>query len=82
VSKRLAACASLVPGVRSVYRWKGKVEEADETLLVLKTPASRVRALVAAVVELHPYEVPEVLALPAAEVLPAYAKWVREETRG
>jgi periplasmic divalent cation tolerance protein len=80
VSRRLAACASLVPGVRSVYRWKGRVEEARETLLVIKTAAPRVPALLAAVAELHPYEVPEALALPVASGLAPYLAWLRDET--
>ncbi len=80
VERRLAACANLLPGVRSVYRWKGRVEEARETLLVLKTTAARVPALHAAVRELHPYEIPEGIALPVAAAIAAYAGWVREET--
>jgi periplasmic divalent cation tolerance protein len=80
VSRRLAACASLVPGLRSVYRWKGRVEEARETLLVLKTTAPRVAALLAALEALHPYEVPEGIALRVDEALGPYASWVRRET--
>jgi len=72
---------NLVPGVRSVYRWEGKVEEAAETLLVLKTTARRLPALEAAVTELHPYAVPEMIALPVHRALPAYAAWVRAGTR-
>ncbi len=81
VERRVAACANLVPGVRSVYRWKGAVEEARETLLVLKTTAARVAALEAAVRELHPYSVPEVVSLPVDHALAAYAGWVGTETR-
>jgi periplasmic divalent cation tolerance protein len=81
VGRRLAACANLVPGVKSVYRWKGRVEEAGETLLVLKTSAARLPALAAAVRELHPYDCPEFVALRPDAVLPAYAAWVRAETK-
>jgi periplasmic divalent cation tolerance protein len=81
VDRRVAACVNLVPGVRSVYRWKGRVEEASETLLVIKTPASRVRALLAAVEELHPYEVPEGIALPVVAGLAPYLRWLEGETK-
>jgi len=77
----LAACASLVPGVRSVYRWEGRIETAEEVLLVLKTHASRVPELTDRIREAHPYELPEVLAVQAAGGLPAYLAWVAEETR-
>jgi len=78
VEGRLAACVSLLRDVKSIYRWEGRVEEAAETLLVLKTTASRVPALIAAVKELHPYAVPEVVALPVDGALDAYADWVRD----
>ena len=81
VARRLAACANLLPGVRSVYRWKGRVEEARETLLVLKTTAARVPALLAAVAELHPYEVPEGVAIRVESGLGPYLAWVEEESR-
>ena len=80
VERRVAACVNLVPLVRSVYRWKGRVEEASETLLVIKTPAARVRALLAAVEELHPYEVPEGIALPVVAGLAPYLRWIASET--
>lgn len=80
VDRRLAACVNLVPGVGSVYRWKGRVEEARETLLVIKTAAPRVGALLAAVRELHPHDCPEAIALPVTAGLEAYLDWVRAET--
>lgn len=80
VRRRLAACANLVPGVRSVYRWKGRVREDRETLLVLKTSAARVPALLAAVADLHPYEVPEGISLRVERGLGPYLDWVRRET--
>jgi periplasmic divalent cation tolerance protein len=76
----VAACVNLVSGVRSVYRWKGRVEEARETLLVIKTAASRVGALLAAVRELHPYDCPEAIALPVTAGPASYLKWVVGET--
>jgi len=80
VQRRLAACASLVPGMRSVYRWKGRVEEAGETLIVLKTAASRVPALLRAIADLHPYEVPEAIVLLVEGGLGPYLDWVRAGT--
>ena len=80
VEERLAACVNVVPGVRSFYRWQGAVEAAAELLLVAKTRADRAEALAARVKELHPYELPEVLTLPAAGGSAAYLDWVRTES--
>jgi len=79
VEERLAACVNLLPGIRSVYRWEGSIEEDAEVLLVVKTRADRAGALVDRVIELHPYDVPEVVMLPAVGGSPAYLDWVREE---
>ena len=76
VEERLAACVNLLPGVHSIYRWKGAVEEASEVLLVAKTRAARVAALAARVRALHPYELPEVVALPVADGSRSYLRWV------
>lgn len=80
IEERLAACAHLQPEVESVYRWQGKVEVATETPVVFKTAGDRYPALEARLKELHPYEVPEIIALEAAGGLPAYQAWVAEET--
>ena len=80
VESRVAACASIIPAVRSVYRWRGKVEHETESLLVIKTTEERVEALIARIREVHPYEVPEIIALPIDQGLPAYLDWVREQT--
>lgn len=80
VEERLAACVSMLPGVFSVYRWQGQVEAAEETVLMMKTTKRAFAALSARLTELHPYEVPEVVALEAADGLPAYMRWVAEET--
>ena len=77
VERRLAACVNVVPGVRSIYRWQGAVQDDRELLLVVKTTAERQAALTAALGELHPYEVPEIVALEAGFVAPAYARWLR-----
>ena len=80
VEERLAACVNVVPGLRSVYRWQGRVEAADELLLLVKTRADRAAALAARVRELHPYELPEVVELPVLGGSPAYLDWLRKES--
>jgi periplasmic divalent cation tolerance protein len=72
VEERLAACANLVPTVRSIYRWKDAIQDDAETLAIIKTTADRYAALAARIAELHPYEVPEILALPLAGGHPPY----------
>jgi len=81
VGERLAACVNFVPGVRSIYRWEGEVQADEETLLVIKTTEARLAALVERVHALHSYDLPEVLALPAAGGSGAYLAWVAEESR-
>ena len=76
VERRLAACVSLVPGLRSVYRWKGDVLDDPETLLVIKTTAGRMDALAARVAEHHPYETPELLAFEPGQGLGPYLAWL------
>lgn len=81
VEERLAACVSLLPVGVSTYRWQGRVEQATEVQLLAKTPADRRDALMARLAELHPYELPEILAVETAAGLPAYLDWVTAETR-
>ena len=76
VEEKLAACGNVLPGLRSIYRWQGKVEEADEALLVLKTARSRFKELADRIVALHPYDVPEVIALPIEAGHDAYLDWI------
>lgn len=76
VERRLAACVSRVPGLLSVYRWQGAVEEADEILLLIKTSTDRLTGLEAALRELHSYDVPEFLVLPVASGSQAYLDWL------
>lgn len=78
VEERLAACVNLVPGVRSVYWWKGEVCEDAEWLLIAKTRQERWEALRDRVHALHSYEVPEVVALPIERVNEAYGRWLEE----
>ncbi len=80
VEEGLAACANLVPGVRSIYRWQGAVQEDAEVLLIVKTRAALVGALAERVRALHPYELPEVVALPVAGGSAPYLDWVRSAT--
>lgn len=81
VGERLAACVNIVPGLRSVYRWQGKVERADEALLLVKTSPDRLGALRARLPQLHPYELPELVAVETDLGLPAYMQWIADETR-
>ena len=81
VGERLAACVTVVPGARSTYRWKGKIERARESVLLVKTRAALVRRVERRVRELHPYEVPEILALPVAAGEGRYLRWLGESTR-
>lgn len=79
VGERLAACVTVLPAVQSVYRWQGGIERADEVQLLVKTTAARMPALVERIVALHPYELPEVVAVEAAAGLPAYLEWISEQ---
>lgn len=81
VEARLAACGSVVPGLRSIYRWEGQVHDEVEALLVLKTTRDRFEALRDELLRRHPYEVPEVLALPVEAGAERYLAWVAGETR-
>lgn len=78
VKARLAACGTCIPGARSVYAWRGAVEEAGETLLLLKTLPSRRAALVRRLRALHPYDVPEVLVRKVEVGNPAYSSWLAD----
>ena len=80
VEARLAACVNIVPGLTSIYRWQGKVEREAECLLIIKTHSEHFDALRNRLVALHPYELPEIIAVQAADGLPAYLDWVRAET--
>jgi periplasmic divalent cation tolerance protein len=81
VEERLAACGNVVPGIRSIYRWEGEVQDDQEALLVLKTTRDRFEALRERVVALHPYQVPEVLALEVEAGSAPYLAWIAAETR-
>ena len=76
VDERLAACVSLVPGLTSIYRWQGAIKREAEVLLLVKTVAGRFAALSERLRALHPYEVPEIIALPITAGLPDYLSWM------
>lgn len=80
VGRRLAACVNVLAGCTSVYRWQGDVEEAAEVPVLVKTRAARYPELEALIRELHPYELPEIVAVPVVRGLPEYLDWVAEET--
>lgn len=76
VAKKLAACVSAARDVSSLFRWKGRIEKADESILIIKTRASRFRAVAGCVKALHSYRVPEIIALPVVAGDAAYLRWV------
>jgi periplasmic divalent cation tolerance protein len=78
VERRLAACVNVVPGLVSVYRWKGEVRRDDERLLIIKTRAAKLEALREALVTLHPYDLPELVALPIEAGHAPYLAWLDE----
>ena len=80
LEQRLAACVSRVGPLRSLFRWEGKIDAADEQLLLIKTRAELFEPLRAAVAKLHPYQVPEIVALPLAAGADSYLAWLARET--
>ena len=80
LERRLIACGTLLPGARSLYRWQGKIADEREVVLLLKTRSARLETLQAAFGELHPYKVPELLALPVSAGLSKYLEWISSET--
>ncbi|WP_067605689.1 divalent-cation tolerance protein CutA [Nocardiopsis listeri] len=82
VEHHLAACAQVGGPIRSFYRWENAVRSDEEWMVVIKTTADRLDDLVAHLVEAHPYDVPEIVAVPVTGGNPEYLSWVRDETRG
>jgi len=76
VAQRLAACVNILPGVRSIYRWQDQVEQADEVQLIIKTSDSNWSQLEQFIQQKHPYQVPELIAVPISAGLPAYLTWL------
>lgn len=81
VEERLAACVNIVGGVRSYYRWEGKICDDEEATLLIKTTAEGFDELAQKLGEYHSYDVPEIIALDSAEISKAYAEWVDEQVR-
>lgn len=81
LESRLVACANLVPRIRSLFWWDGSIQESDEVLMVLKARRSAMERISGKVRELHPYDVPEVVALEVTTGLEAYLQWVKDETK-
>lgn len=80
IGKRLAPCVNIVPGVTSIYTWKGQVNEDKECILFIKTRAALFEQVREAIVRLHTYEVPEIIALPITRGHPPYMAWIDENT--
>jgi len=80
VNDRLAACGNIVPSIRSIYRWEGAVEDDNEALVILHTRQSLVPAIIERANRDHPYDTPQVLAVPVTDANPAYRDWVLEST--
>ncbi|MFM7226640.1 MAG: divalent-cation tolerance protein CutA [Betaproteobacteria bacterium] len=80
VEAKLVACVNILPGVQSVYRWQGQIEQANEVTLLIKTTPQHYAQLQQALVDAHPYDVPEVIALPVTEGYAPYLQWVVAET--
>lgn len=80
VESKFAACVNIIPRVQSIYRWKGKVIKDSESILIVKTKKPRIKNLIKFVKAHHPYEVPEVIALPIVKGYGPYLKWIHKET--
>lgn len=81
VEEKFAACANILPGIESIYRWQGKIESGNETLVFFKVSEDRKAAFQEKLGSLHPYEVPEIIFVPITDGLPAYLHWVNENCR-
>lgn len=81
VEDRLVACVNLLPGIRSLYRWEGEIQDDAEVLMILKTSPETLPRLLEELPRRHPYDVPEVLALEVDQGFEPYVAWVREQTR-
>ena len=80
LERKLAACINVLPGVKSFFTWQGTNESVEEHLLLIKTTFKVYPALEQAILELHPYELPEIIAVPMAAGLPDYLAWIKQNT--
>ena len=76
VENKLAACVNIVPGLTSVYEWKGNIENAQEQLLIAKTKSTAFQAVANAILDIHPYELPEIISIPINNGLAGYLSWI------
>ena len=81
VEQGIAACINIIPKITSIYKWQGKLEKDEETLMLIKTDQSRYRDLEQALLSLHPYELPEIIAVPVEQGLTGYLNWVTQCTK-
>ena len=81
VEERLAACVNLLPGLTSIYRWQGQIHQDTECLLLIKSTGARFEVLADRLRGLHPYDVPEIIALPVSAGDPAYLNWITENSQ-
>ncbi|SEN36535.1 divalent-cation tolerance protein CutA [Nitrosomonas marina] len=80
IDRKLAACVNVMPACTSVYRWQDNIETAEETPVFIKTRSARYQSVEELILSMHPYELPEVITVPISEGLPAYLRWIIEET--
>jgi periplasmic divalent cation tolerance protein len=81
LQQRLAACVNILPAVRSIYRWQDAIEEAEEVTMLIKSTREHYAEIEHGIGALHPYDVPEIIAIPISAGLPAYLSWIADETR-
>jgi periplasmic divalent cation tolerance protein len=80
VNDKLAACVNLLPGITSIYEWQGKIEQSSEVLLVIKSMAERFAEISTLIEDIHPYELPELIAVSITDGLPGYLDWIKQCT--
>ena len=81
ITQHMAACVNQVPGITSIYEWEGKIEENNEVLLLIKSTEERFASIKRLVLEEHPYELPELIAVPVTKGLPDYLDWIKQCTK-
>ncbi len=80
VEKKLAACVSIIPNMRSIYSWEGKIEESEEYLMIIKTRGELFEQVKETIKNLHSYKIPEIISLPITHALDEYVRWINEVT--